>query len=1153
MTETAPPQIRIRKRTGAQISAARPEASVWVSANAGTGKTGVLVDRISRLLLDGVKPERILCLTFTKAAAAEMANRLTALLSSWSAMTDDDLKREMQALGDTDADAEKIARARRLFAETLEAPEGLRIRTIHSFCESLLGRFPIEAGITPDFRVMDDRGQREMQGLARDRVFNRAAADGSPLTEALRALAGLVDEDGLAGLVKELDGKRARFRHALLRFGGADGLAQAIAEALGLERDDREEDIVRAACSFNTAGEARLQRVADAWAQGAATNQTGAATLKAFLAAPVEKRMLAWPDFVGLFLTQKEEPRAAKSILSKGALSADEGALPIALEIADEIVAVTQKLRAVRTLVATRALIAVCAELSESYEDVKERHGRLDYDDLIDRASMLLNAPDGGVSWVHYKLDGGIDHILVDEAQDTSPSQWKVIEEISDDFFAGVSRHEETSDAPRTMFAVGDEKQSIYSFQGADPEMFGGMEAVFKKRVEAVRRPWLTVEMAESFRSGQAVLQVVDKVFENPVCAEGLRFGDGEIHHVWARKGQAGRVELWPTEDPRDDDEKDIPWDAPVDYVGTETPLGRVAVRIAATIERMIKNGEVLPAQGRPCRPGDFLVLVQKRNRLAEMVVAELKNRNIDVAGRDRMILASQLAIRDLIALGRLALLPEDDLNTACVLKGPLVGLSEDELFALAYERKGTLLGALRARRDETPNFGAAWQRISNWRRRADMMPPFEFFSAVLDSDGGRRALLARLGPDAADPVEDFLGAAIDFEREHVPSLEGFLHWLETGEAEVKRDLEQGRNEVRVMTVHGAKGLQAEVVFLADACTVPAAQNEDRIGWIDDQLPLWPAHSGNATHLTEELKAQARAETLAEYRRLLYVALTRAKDRLYIAGYTSKRGGSDLTWHQMSEMALKEIGTPVIEADGRTCWVYETPQTEEPDGSAVSGTAAEAAADLPAWVRATAPAEPTPPAPLSPSRPDDEDPPVRSPLGTDDGSRFVRGRIVHALMQTLPELAPDAREAAAKTYLARPVFGLSDDDRTTTLAEVMAVLGDPTMSRVFGPDSRAEVPLSGTIDTKDGPRVVSGQIDRLALVGDDVLIVDFKTNRPPPTTPETTPPQYLRQMATYRAALEPVFPGKNIRCILLWTDGPNWMELPDDLLQGYAP
>lgn len=1141
--------VRIRNRTTAQIAAARPEASVWVSANAGTGKTGVLVDRISRLLLEGVAPERILCLTFTKAAAAEMANRLTDLLSGWSAMTDDDLRRELHALGEKDADADKIGRARRLFAETLEAPEGLRIRTIHSFCESLLGRFPIEAGITPDFRVMDERAQRELQGEARDRVFSQALAEGSALTEALRAMAALVDEDGLAGLMREIDGKRSRFRAALHRFGGADGLSAAVADALGVDAGTREEDIIRAACGLSAEKQAHYRRVADAWAKGAATNQAGAATLSAFLDAAIEVRIGAWRDVTGLFLTQKEEPRSEKSILSKGALSADEGALPVALEIADELVGVMQRLRAVRTLAATRALITVAAELTDSYEDVKARHGRLDYDDLIDRASLLLDSP-SGVSWVHYKLDGGIDHILVDEAQDTSPSQWQVIEEVGSDFFSGESRHEEVSDAPRTVFAVGDEKQSIYSFQGADPEMFGSMEKVFKNRVEAVERPWVRVEMAESFRSAQAVLDVVDKVFDVPEHAEGLRFGAGKILHRSARRGQSGRIELWPKEEPRDDDEADVPWDAPVDHVASDSPAGRVAMRIATKIRDMLRSGEVLPAQGRPCRPGDFLILVQKRNRLAEMIVATLKTMNIDVAGRDRMVLATQLAIQDLIALGRLTLLPEDDLTTACVLKGPLVGLSEDDLFRLAHGRKGTLLAALRARRDEAP-YAAAWAKITDWRNRADFMPPFEFFSAVLDGDGGRRALLARLGPEAAEPIEDFLGAAIDFERDHVPSLEGFLHWLETGEAEVKRDLEQGRNEVRVMTVHGAKGLQAEVVFLADACSVPASQNEDRIGWADATLPVWPAHGGNATTLSEDLKAAARAATLAEYRRLFYVAMTRAKDRLYIAGHTSKRMPKDvLTWHDMATVALSEIGAPTDDDGG---FIYETPQTAEPDGGSVKDRAAVEDVALPAWAITTAPGEPTPPAPLSPSRPDDAEPPVRTPLDTDDGARFLRGRIVHALMQTLPELPEDKRAEAAAAYAARPVFGLSADAQAAILGEVMAILNDPAIQALFGPDSRAEVPIAGTIATKDGPRVVSGQIDRLAVTDGSVLIVDYKTNRPPPATAQETAPVYLRQMATYRAALQPVFPGMPIRCVLLWTDGPNWMELPDTLLQSYAP
>jgi len=1152
MTETR--TFNVRNRTGDQITAATPEASVWVSANAGTGKTGVLVDRISRLLLSGVEPERILCLTFTKAAAAEMANRLTALLSDWSAMPTDVLEKELHSLGENPVDEELISRAQRLFALTLEAPEGLRIRTIHSFCESLLGRFPLEAQISQDFRVMDERDQRELQLEARDRVLSQAEARGTELTDALRALAGLVNEEQFAGLMKELDGTRTKFRDAIQNHQDAGGLADAVYASMGITPDTTAETVIRDACDIDAQTQHDLERLCAAWDEGAGQNIGFAKDVRAWLAMQPEVRETRWLDLYSpVFLTKPGAIKADKTLMSKGALAKDADALAIAHAEAARCQAVRDLLKAINVASATKALIQVGAALIDAYEGIKQTRGRLDYDDLIARASMLLNSP-SGVSWVHYKLDGGIEHVLVDEAQDTSPEQWRVVEEIASDFFSGESRYEEIAERPRTVFAVGDEKQSIYSFQGADPIMFGSMRERFAGRVTAIDRVWKPVAMAESFRSAPAVLKLVDAVFELPDAAKGLSFNDSKILHFSARRGQAGMVTLWPKEEPQKDDGKDDPWDLPLDHIGGDSAVGRTALRIADTIDDWIKNKEILPAQGRPVRPGDILILLQRRRQMAETLVAALKERNIPVSGRDRMILPDQLVIQDLIALGRLTLLPEDDLNTATVLKGPLVGLSEDQLFDIAYERDGHILTSLGHKKTDDPAFQAAWEKVTTWRNRADFMPPFEFFSTLLHAEGGRRALLAQLGPDAADPIDDFLSAALDFERDHVPSMEGFLHWIETGAAEVKRDLEQGRNEVRVMTVHGAKGLQAEIVILADACSVPASQTDDRIRWLDDpEIPIWPGYVENETEALKKIKDARREATLEEYRRLLYVALTRAKDRLYITGFTTKKSVKEPSWYDMVEDALTPMGQIIDEHDGRQRIVYEEPQTAEPDGNASLDDDIAHAIALPSWASVPPDDEPNPPKPLSPSRPDDEEPPVRSPLSTDDGQRFKRGNVVHALMQTLPELPAELRRDACAQYIARPLHGFEPSQQSALIDEVMAVLEDPEISTAFGPGSRAEVPVAGTIQTAEGPRVVSGQIDRLIYTGEDVLIVDFKTNRPPPSDPKDVAPVYLRQMATYRAAMSTIFPNKPVRCILLWTDGPKWMELPDNLITPYTP
>ena len=1120
-------------RTGPQVVAADPTQSVWVAANAGTGKTHVLIDRIARLLLAGTRPGRILCLTFTKAAAAEMANRLSKLLGAWAVAEDGELAVNLAGLLGRAATPEQTGIARRLFAETLEVPEGLKIRTIHAFCESLLGRFPLEAGVAPHFSVLDERTAAELLLEARNRVLAGAFDGGAAeLTAALDHLAGLVDEDGFATVVRELAARRNRLRVMIRRYGDLDGLIGAIRGRLGVEAGETAETVI--ASARGTSDEAALGRTCDALDQGSGKDGERAAKIRAWLAAGDFEPY--WP----VFLTQKGEPQ--KNLITKKAQEANGGALDALVAEQAHVHAVHQHLKAVAVAESTAALLQVGKGLLDAYESLKRGRALLDYDDLILTARQLL---EGGVSWVHYKLDGGLDHILVDEAQDTSPEQWDVIAALAGEFFAG----EGNADTVRTVFAVGDEKQSIYSFQGAAPEAFETMRTHFEERVRATRGNWQSVELGRSFRSTVTLLNTVDQVFARERARDGLTAGDARIRHLSSRGGQAGMVEVWPTAAPETTDMPDF-WDAPLDQLPAESPQVRVAERIADRIAGWLRDGEILQSAGRPVRPGDILILVRRRTQFVEEMVRCLKNREVPVAGSDRMVLTEQIAVMDLVALGRFLLLPEDDLTLATVLKGPLFGLDDAALFDLAHGRPDTLWNALR----RSGRFADTHKRLAALLARADFMPPYEFFSEVLGKGRGREALLARLGPDARDPIDEFLTLALDFERDHVPSLQGFLQWLEAGETQIKRDLEQGRGEVRVMTVHGAKGLQSEIVFLPDTCGAPDGRLAARILWGgDDADPylLWPARSENAEAECTRLGDIAKRRRDEEYRRLLYVAMTRARDRLYVCGWENKRGRAEGCWYDLiADVVTEDEKTEEIPLEfGGTGWRLSNPQTAPPEGAddGSEPTAEETA--LPSWAREVAPLDPGPPRPLAPSRPAADEPTVRSPLDTDDGARFKRGRLIHRLLQGLPDLPPEARETAARDFLARPVHDLSAEAREELTGEVMEVLTAPDFAPLFAPGSRAEVPLIGEISG----HVISAQVDRLLVTDEAVTVIDFKTNRPPPLDENAVPALYLRQMAAYRALLARVYPDRPVRCLLLWTDGPRVMALADGRLDAHAP
>ncbi len=1127
----------------AQTQAADPRRSVWVSANAGTGKTRVLVDRISRLLLLGVAPGRILCLTFTKAAAAEMANRLSDRLGIWATLPEDDLAGELERLLGEPPDDATRTRARRLFARVLDVPGGLKIRTIHAFCESLLGRFPLEAGIAPHFSVIDERSEAELLSEARDRVF-RGAFDGpsGELSDALDLVSGLVDENGFADVIRELANHRNRLRTMLRRRGSAGEVMVAARTQLGLGPEDGAESVLARACADGAFDALGLHRACRALDKGTARDQARAATIHAWLADPDQRLERFHEPYARLFLTSVGEPVSEKNLITKRARDADPRAYDVLRAEQDRILAVKERLKAVAVAEATAALLAVGAALLDSYEHLKAARALLDYDDLILAARALLLGG-GRIAWIHYKLDGGIDHILVDEAQDTSPEQWDVIAALAEEFFTGESARE----AGRTIFAVGDEKQSIYSFQGADPAAFERMRAHFAARAADAGLGWRSVEMPLSFRATPVLLEAVDQVFASEPARIGLTFDHSPPHHLSARLGQAGQIELWPTVRPEEALEGD-PWDAPLDQLPARSAPSRLADRIARRIKDWLDTGETLESEGRPIRPGDVMILVRKRHPFGEEMVRCLKERGIPVAGSDRMVLTEHLAVMDLLALGRFALLPEDDLSLAEVLKGPLFGWDDDALFSLARPRRGTLWQALRHRAQVDPAAERARLQLAALLNRADFMPPFEFYATLLGPERGREALLARLGPDAADPIDEFLALALDYEREHVPSLQGFLQWVEAGATEVKRDLEHGDGEVRVLTVHGAKGLQANIVFLPDSCTVPDTRLGARVLWTEE-APLWPGLRANEETICKQLRENVRIRQEHEYRRLLYVAMTRARDRLYVCGWETARGRDAGCWYDLVAEGLIPEAEELTLEFGETGWLWRTEQQIAPKTVTAppSGTADLDA--LPAWAGAPPPPEPDPPQPLAPSQADDDDPPVVSPLGSDDGIRFRRGRLIHRLLQSLPELPPERRAAAARDYLMRPAHDLDETARNTIANEVLRLLDDPRFAGLFGPGSRAEAPVVGLV----GGHVVSGQIDRLVVGENAITVVDFKTNRPPPREENEVPRVYLRQMAAYRALLRRIWPDCDVRCALLWTDGPFLMPLSDELLDRHAP
>jgi len=1130
----------------AQIAASNPAVSAFVGASAGSGKTKLLTDRLLRLMLAGAPPSRILCLTFTRAAAAEMAIRLRDRLGRWAIASDSALDAELRAL-DAVPDGAMRARARGLFGVVLDLPGGMRIDTIHAFCQSLLRRFPLEAGISPHFRVADEAEAAVRRRTAREEVLGGRVDE--PF-EALELLAGEVSEVQFGVLMDRLLGDgQAHLARLLDRHDGAGAIMALQRAALGAPDASIAQLWDEAVRPDEAALLACLRRISEESSPGA---RNKAVLLLDWLGCDAGDRLAGWDSWVGGFLTGTGEPRKASGLISKALAAA-------APELADVLAAEQARILRCLDRFAAREVAALSAAMAEVLVPIhavaaqgKERESRFDYGDLIARAARLLFDP--GAAWVLYKLDGGIDHILLDEVQDIAPAQWGVIDAIAAEFFAGMGAR---TDRQRTVFAVGDRKQSIYSFQGADLASFDAWRGGIGARVRDAGARWHEGTLATSFRTTAPVLALVDRVFEGVARAGVVLPGEALVHGV-SRAGQAGSVALWPLAEP-DPDIAPAPWAAAEGYARQDSARRRLAEQLAGWIASQIGVFR-LKSRGRALAAGDILILVRSRNEFGPALTRALKDAGVPVAGLDRMVLTETRAVADLVALAQAVLLPEDDVAVATVLASPLGGLSDDELMDLAIGRTGTLRDALFRRAGESEAYRAARDFFAAVQGRADFVSPYRLFAEVLGPLGGRARLLARLGPEAAEPIDELLATALDYGQREAPGLQGFIASLEASGAEIKREAEAAGDRVRLMTVHGAKGLQAPLVILPDTTGLPVQR--ETLHWLaapqdEVMVPVFCPRADIRCEAVRDAVAAAKQAMIEEYNRLLYVALTRAEDHLIVCGAAPRKALPELCWYEAVRVAFGGLAAVEVEPG----LVIACGQTAPPDR--VGRQVQAVMAPLPGWIGpeqgwvAVPPPEPAERIDrLVPSRSAEGEARGLAAASPRSGSRaaaraaaMARGRLIHALLQHLPDVVPSARRDRAAAYVAQEAHGLDAGAQDQVVTAVMRVLEHDGLAPLFGPGSRAEAPIAGVVHGVE----IGGLIDRLVVLPDEIVIADYKTDRQPPLEAGAIPLPYLVQLAAYAAVLGAIYPDRPVRALLVWTATGAVMAVPDALLARHAP
>lgn len=1100
-----------------QHQAADPAGSTWLSANAGSGKTRVLTDRVARLLLQGVPPQNILCLTYTKSAASEMQNRLFKRLGAWAMLPEDTLRQALAELGV--GQVEDLPRARTLFARAIEAPGGLKIQTIHAFCAAVLRRFPLEAGVSPNFVEIDERAQKVLigevlEGMADD-VVDRPLID---------TLAFHYTGEDIARLTAEVARHRAEFATPLSRDEAWESFGLDVAmsgqQMLGSMFDQRTRTILSALMPVLNAGSSNDLKAASKLSRidFATPKFSDLAVLESvFLYASGAK---AHQPKAGAFPTKDSRQKIADTDALDALMDRVASMRPIRLALA-----AAEK---------TAALHAFAGAFLPRYENEKLHRGWLDFDDLILKTRALLTEP-SVADWVLFRLDGGTDHILVDEAQDTNPTQWQVIELLAREFAAGQGAR---ADTHRTLFVVGDRKQSIYSFQGADPGAFDRMFDHFEDRLgTGVQR----LELRHSFRSSRAILQVVDATFAGD-AGEGL--SHDTLHEAFHEQ-MPGRVDLWPViENP--EKQPDPEWFDPVDLLSKEDARTSLAQAIALEISRMIEAKITIPEENGKARhvhAGDFLVLLQRRSPMFHQIIRFCKAAGLAVAGVDRLKLNDELAVRDITALLSFLVTPEDDLSLATALRSPLFGWSEDELYDLAHGRGDAFLWQTLRDRDRDSE---TRQSLDALRRDADFLRPYELIERILTRHQGRARLLGRLGVEAEDGIDELLNQALAYERLDVPSLTGFLAWLDSGNVEIKRELAGAGRAVRVMTVHGAKGLEAPIVILPDTLRELRA-GTDELLTAPGQPPLWKQPKDDCPQLlTDAVAARASADA-AERKRLLYVAMTRAKNWLIVCGAGERKQNAG-TWYDLVEAGMTVAGSSPLDGPTGAGQRFETGDW----AALLADDGVDAVPDLPElpdWIQSTARriegALPT----LSPSDLGGAKALAGEYSGpADEEASLRRGRLIHLALEHLPDLPRDNWGKDGTAILRQSADRPDDNESAAILTHAIAALDCSALAEALADDALAEVGVTATLEELGGRRI-HGTIDLLVVKEDRILAIDYKSNQILPEHPETVPDGLLRQMGAYAAALAQIYPGRQIDTAILWTSGPTLMPLPHDIVR----
>ncbi|MBL42865.1 MAG: hypothetical protein CMM49_09440 [Rhodospirillaceae bacterium] len=870
-------------------------SSIWITASAGSGKTSLLVERIIELLIKDVPPSQILCLTFTKAASIEMHERINQKLFHWINLEDYQLKNILKKYKiSKNIDTNRL---RSLALRLLEDHSSINIQTIHSFCENILKKFPIEAGVLPNFSVLSANETANYILEARNLAFKKYK-NNRRFDKSLKNLVVKNDEKRFNELFSELVSKKISLSKIWSQSDELEKVINHIYKLFDLDISDTPSSLVDKACEINSYRMQKLINIIDKLAEGSKKDNLNSRAINKWINS--SERESDWKDYKSVFLTKKNS--IAKNIVSK---KISEKYPELVIDInseAKKIFETEEKISFINISSKIISSLTVFKYIMIEYQNIKLNFNLLDYDDLIYFSLNLFKKIDIA-PWVLFKFDQQIKHFLIDEAQDTSSEQWDLLHTLITEIFTtnSINKNE------RSIFVVGDEKQSIFSFQGANPENLENIKNSFIDYFKNININFEISSLSKSYRSIDIILKFVDQIFadenETQIISKMKKWKN---HHSF-RKDGGGLIEIWPLIE-RPINQRDI-WELPVnqfDNISSESELARL---ITIQIKEWLASKEILVSENRFIEAGDIMILVRKRGLLFQRIINELKKNNIPVVSSEKIKLKDYLVVKDLIKLMEFVLLPNDDFVLANVLKGPLFNIKEDDLFELSINRGSkSLWDSLLIYSKKNTKYKKIYNALIDLLKRKSFYSPFKFYSDILDS-GGRRKILSYLGKQNNEIIDEFLNQIIDYEENNIVSFQGFIHWFENSSISYQIDLGSVRNKVRVLTVHSAKGLEAPIVFLPDTTSVPVNKKNPYVVKENDlAFIMFPSSlPENKNSKYYKINSLNKDKEYKEYLRLFYVAMTRARDRLYICGYSQTRNIDKGSWYDLAESNFEKM------------------------------------------------------------------------------------------------------------------------------------------------------------------------------------------------------------------------------------------------------